>query len=101
MITVPASQLQQFRQDLLNFARTMPSSKVLSQEEGYPANLPVDAVLCLKTCTIVLLVVTKTSLSALKRRETGASAENMPSHCQFCAQHICNCSSFRASGKRQ
>ena len=37
-----------FRQDLVNIARTTLSSKVLSQDKGYFANLAVDAVLRLK-----------------------------------------------------
>ncbi|KAI9448406.1 chaperonin Cpn60/TCP-1 family [Lactarius indigo] len=40
--------LQQFRQDLVNIARTTLSSKVLSQDKDYFANLAVDAVLRLK-----------------------------------------------------
>lgn len=38
----------QFRQDLFNIARTTLSSKVLSQDKEYFANLAVDAVLRLK-----------------------------------------------------
>ena len=38
----------QFRQDLFNIARTTLSSKVLSQDKDYFANLAVDAVLRLK-----------------------------------------------------
>ncbi|TFK45480.1 hypothetical protein OE88DRAFT_1708839, partial [Heliocybe sulcata] len=41
----------QFRQDLLNIARTTLSSKVLSQDKDYFANLAVDAVLRLKGST--------------------------------------------------
>ena len=37
-----------FRQDLINIARTTLSSKVLSQDKDYFANLAVDAVLRLK-----------------------------------------------------
>lgn len=40
----------QFRQDLFNIARTTLSSKVLSQDKDYFANLAVDAVLRLKVC---------------------------------------------------
>ncbi|EPQ59771.1 hypothetical protein GLOTRDRAFT_56030 [Gloeophyllum trabeum ATCC 11539] len=40
-----------FRQDLLNIARTTLSSKVLSQDKDYFANLAVDAVLRLKGST--------------------------------------------------
>jgi len=40
-----------FRQDLFNIARTTLSSKVLSQEKDYFANLAVDAVLRLKGST--------------------------------------------------
>lgn len=39
---------QKFRQDLFNIARTTLSSKVLSQDKDYFANLAVDAVLRLK-----------------------------------------------------
>jgi chaperonin GroEL (HSP60 family) len=42
------SDPQQFRQDLFNIARTTLSSKVLSQDKEYFANLAVDAVLRLK-----------------------------------------------------
>ncbi|KAH9843511.1 chaperonin Cpn60/TCP-1 family [Rhodofomes roseus] len=41
----------QFRQDLFNIARTTLSSKVLSQDKEYFANLAVDAVLRLKGST--------------------------------------------------
>ncbi|EKM59005.1 uncharacterized protein PHACADRAFT_249156 [Phanerochaete carnosa HHB-10118-sp] len=41
----------QFRQDLFNIARTTLSSKVLSQDKDYFANLAVDAVLRLKGST--------------------------------------------------
>ncbi|KAH9054164.1 chaperonin Cpn60/TCP-1 family [Lactarius vividus] len=40
-----------FRQDLINIARTTLSSKVLSQDKNYFANLAVDAVLRLKGST--------------------------------------------------
>lgn len=40
-----------FRQDLFNIARTTLSSKVLSQDKDYFANLAVDAVLRLKGST--------------------------------------------------
>jgi T-complex protein 1 subunit beta len=43
-----SSDTVQFRQDLFNIARTTLSSKVLSQEKDYFANLAVDAVLRLK-----------------------------------------------------
>jgi chaperonin GroEL (HSP60 family) len=43
-----SSDAAQFRQDLFNIARTTLSSKVLSQEKDYFANLAVDAVLRLK-----------------------------------------------------
>ncbi|KAG1875463.1 chaperonin Cpn60/TCP-1 family [Suillus subalutaceus] len=46
-----ASDAAQFRQDLFNIARTTPSSKVLSQDKDYFANLAVDAVLRLKGST--------------------------------------------------
>ncbi|RXW22750.1 hypothetical protein EST38_g3107 [Candolleomyces aberdarensis] len=42
------SNEQKFREDLFNIARTTLSSKVLSQDKGYFANLAVDAVLRLK-----------------------------------------------------
>jgi len=41
----------QFRQDLVNIARTTLSSKVLSQDKSYFSNLAVDAVLRLKGST--------------------------------------------------
>ncbi|KAJ3565722.1 hypothetical protein NP233_g7453 [Leucocoprinus birnbaumii] len=43
------SDPSQFRKDLFNIARTTLSSKVLSQDKDYFANLAVDAVLRLKT----------------------------------------------------
>ncbi|KAG1776008.1 chaperonin Cpn60/TCP-1 family [Suillus placidus] len=43
-----ASDAAHFRQDLFNIARTTLSSKVLSQDKDYFANLAVDAVLRLK-----------------------------------------------------
>jgi len=46
-----ASDVVQFRQDLFNIARTTLSSKVLSQDKNYFANLAVDAVLRLKGST--------------------------------------------------
>ncbi|KAH7903881.1 chaperonin Cpn60/TCP-1 family, partial [Hygrophoropsis aurantiaca] len=46
-----ASDITQFRQDLFNIARTTLSSKVLSQDKDYFANLAVDAVLRLKGST--------------------------------------------------
>ncbi|KAJ8581016.1 hypothetical protein M405DRAFT_938496 [Rhizopogon salebrosus TDB-379] len=46
-----ASDAAQFRQDLFNIARTTLSSKVLSQDKEYFANLAVDAVLRLKGST--------------------------------------------------
>ncbi|KZT21263.1 hypothetical protein NEOLEDRAFT_1172059, partial [Neolentinus lepideus HHB14362 ss-1] len=46
-----SSDQSQFRQDLLNIARTTLSSKVLSQDKDYFANLAVDAVLRLKGST--------------------------------------------------
>ncbi|KAG2079028.1 hypothetical protein BDR04DRAFT_1063536 [Suillus decipiens] len=46
-----ASDAAQFRQDLFNIARTTLSSKVLSQEKYYFANLAVDAVLRLRGST--------------------------------------------------
>jgi T-complex protein 1 subunit beta len=42
---------KQFREDLFNIARTTLSSKVLSQDKEYFANLAVDAVLRLKGST--------------------------------------------------
>ena len=45
-----------FRQDLFNIARTTLSSKVLSQDKEYFANLAVDAVLRLKVDPILLRV---------------------------------------------
>ena len=46
---IPAStDPSRFRQDLVNIARTTLSSKVLSQDKDYFANLAVDAVLRLK-----------------------------------------------------
>lgn len=46
-----AADPKQFREDLLNIARTTLSSKVLSQDKDYFANLAVDAVLRLKGST--------------------------------------------------
>ncbi|EIW81821.1 hypothetical protein CONPUDRAFT_143490 [Coniophora puteana RWD-64-598 SS2] len=46
-----SSDASQFRQDLFNIARTTLSSKVLSQDKDYFANLAVDAVLRLKGST--------------------------------------------------
>ncbi|KAI6044053.1 chaperonin Cpn60/TCP-1 family [Pisolithus marmoratus] len=46
-----ASDPTQFRQDLFNIARTTLSSKVLSQDKDYFANLAVEAVLRLKGST--------------------------------------------------
>ncbi|KAG8983909.1 T-complex protein 1 subunit beta [Tulasnella sp. 427] len=45
------SDSEKFRQDLVNIARTTLSSKVLSQDKDYFANLAVDAVLRLKGST--------------------------------------------------
>jgi T-complex protein 1 subunit beta len=45
-----------FREDLFNIARTTLSSKVLSQDKEYFANLAVDAVLRLKVDLILLRV---------------------------------------------
>ena len=42
------SSPSKFREDLFNIARTTLSSKVLSQDKEYFANLAVDAVLRLK-----------------------------------------------------
>lgn len=46
----------QFRQDLFNIARTTLSSKVLSQDKNYFANLAVDAVLRLQVCPLSLIL---------------------------------------------
>ncbi|KZT13215.1 uncharacterized protein LAESUDRAFT_719549 [Laetiporus sulphureus 93-53] len=46
-----SADLTQFREDLFNIARTTLSSKVLSQDKDYFANLAVDAVLRLKGST--------------------------------------------------
>ncbi|KAG8957857.1 T-complex protein 1 subunit beta, partial [Tulasnella sp. 408] len=45
------SDSEKFRRDLINIARTTLSSKVLSQDKDYFANLAVDAVLRLKGST--------------------------------------------------
>lgn len=45
-----------FREDLFNIARTTLSSKVLSQDKEYFANLAVDAVLRLKVDLTLLKV---------------------------------------------
>ncbi|CAE6455906.1 unnamed protein product [Rhizoctonia solani] len=45
------SDIEKFRADLFNIARTTLSSKVLSQDKNYFANLAVDAVLRLKGST--------------------------------------------------
>lgn len=42
----------QFRKDLFNIARTTLSSKVLSQDKDYFANLAVDAVLRMKVRSV-------------------------------------------------
>lgn len=47
-VNVCSSDPNVFRQDLFNIARTTLSSKVLSQDKEYFANLAVDAVLRLK-----------------------------------------------------
>lgn len=48
-VDVPSRKdITQFRQDLFNIARTTLSSKVLSQDKDYFANLAVDAVLRLR-----------------------------------------------------
>lgn len=46
-----SSDPTQFREDLFNIARTTLSSKVLSQDKEYFANLAVDAVLRLQGST--------------------------------------------------
>lgn len=46
-----AKDAKAFREDLFNIARTTLSSKVLSQDKDYFANLAVDAVLRLKGST--------------------------------------------------
>lgn len=46
-----------FRQDLMNIARTTLSSKVLSQDKDYFANLAVDAVLRLKVALYTTLLL--------------------------------------------
>jgi T-complex protein 1 subunit beta len=48
------SDVVQFRQDLFNIARTTLSSKVLSQDKNYFANLAVDAVLRLKVVMVAV-----------------------------------------------
>jgi hypothetical protein len=45
-----SSDPARFRADLVNIAKTTLSSKVLSQDKDYFANLAVDAVLRLKVC---------------------------------------------------
>lgn len=50
-----SADAKQFRDDLFNIARTTLSSKVLSQEKSYFANLAVDAVLRLKVCILITL----------------------------------------------
>ena len=47
-VQINSKDPSQFRQDLFNIARTTLSSKVLSQDKDYFANLAVDAVLRLK-----------------------------------------------------
>ena len=46
--TIQSSDPSKFRDDLFNIARTTLSSKVLSQDKDYFANLAVDAVLRLQ-----------------------------------------------------
>jgi chaperonin GroEL (HSP60 family) len=45
---IVSSDPESFRKDLFNIAKTTLSSKVLSQDKNYFANLAVDAVLRLK-----------------------------------------------------
>ncbi len=47
-MSIPSEDPKQFKTDLFNIARTTLSSKVLSQDKNYFANLAVDAVLRLK-----------------------------------------------------
>ena len=56
------SNPSKFRQDLFNIARTTLSSKVLSQDKEYFANLAVDAVLRLKVEPILLQSLTLGSM---------------------------------------
>ena len=51
---------EKFRQDLFNIARTTLSSKVLSQDKDYFANLAVDAVLRLKVRHHILVAQSNT-----------------------------------------
>lgn len=48
MLAMLSADPEKFRADLFNIARTTLSSKVLSQDKNYFANLAVDAVLRLK-----------------------------------------------------
>jgi T-complex protein 1 subunit beta len=50
-VTDKSKNIDAFRQDLENIARTTLSSKVLSQDKNYFAKLVVDAVLRLKGST--------------------------------------------------
>ena len=50
-----SSNPHKFREDLFNIARTTLSSKVLSQDKDYFANLAVDAVLRLKVLSCLTL----------------------------------------------
>jgi T-complex protein 1 subunit beta len=52
-VSIHRSDGVSFRNDLFNIARTTLSSKVLSQEKDYFANLAVDAVLRLKVRSTV------------------------------------------------
>ncbi|KAF7370768.1 putative T-complex protein 1 subunit beta [Mycena sanguinolenta] len=69
-----------FRQDLFNIARTTLSSKVLSQDKDYFANLAVDAVLRLKTIAVnspkrmenVKILIANTSMDTDKIKIFGA-----------------------------
>lgn len=57
-----SSDPSKFRNDLYNIARTTLSSKVLSQDKGYFADLAVDAVLRLKVGDIALSMLPRAAI---------------------------------------
>lgn len=66
----PSADPEKFRADLFNIARTTLSSKVLSQDKNYFANLAVDAVLRLKVCLHVAILLSLHSKSLLRDQRT-------------------------------
>ena len=54
LLQLPFCAADKFRADLMNIAMTTLSSKILSQDKEYFAELAVDAVLRLKVCKLLL-----------------------------------------------